>query len=148
MKILLLQHVKGLGQKGEIKEVSEGYFRNSLLPKKLASIASDSQLKHVNAQKEKAFEKLQNMKESALSIKSKIHAQVLILKEKASNAGKLYASVSAKELATAIQQQFNVEIPVKSIQMPDHIKQTGEFEIIIDLHKGVQAKITLNVQPE
>jgi large subunit ribosomal protein L9 len=148
MKIILLQHVKGLGQKGEIKEVSEGYFRNALLPKKLAGPASEGQIKQVHVQQEKAIEKLQAIKESALAVKAKLEGQQLELRERASDTGKLYASVTSKEVSQAILAQFKVEIPAKSIRMEAHLKNTGTYPLLLELHKGVQAKMTLLVHAE
>ncbi len=145
MKVLLLNHVKGLGQKGEVKEVSEGYFLNSLAPRKLATTATANAVQHMKNQKEKAMEKLEMLKESAESIKGRLHEKTLELKERASESGKLYASVSAQEIALGIKTQFKVEIPVKSIQLEAHIKEAGTFKIRILLYKDVFADLNIHV---
>lgn len=144
MKVVLLQHVKGLGQKGEIKEVSDGYFRNALAPRQLAKLATSGQVKHVRAQQAKSLEKLQNMKESALSLKSKLEGKTIQLTEKASESGKLYASVSNKEVAQAIKAQLKVELPVKKISL-ETIKETGDFPVQIQLYKDIRAQLTLHI---
>lgn len=96
MKAILLTHVKNIGQKGEVINVSDGYFQNFLLPKHLAIKATDSQIEHVKNQKEKAVEKLENMKESAMAIKERIDGKSIKIQGKVSESGKLYASLKEK----------------------------------------------------
>ena len=144
MKVILTTHVKGIAQKGDVKEVSDGYFKNFLLPKKLAVQATSGQVNLVNAQKAKAVEKLENMKESALSIKSKVEGKTLTLNEKVSEAGKLYAALHSKEVKNALKQQLGVDVPEKQIVM-DAVKNAGSFPIELHLHKEVKASLTLQV---
>ena len=144
MKVILLQHVKNLGQKGDVKEVAEGYFQNFLAPKKWAKPATETQVNHVHAQQAKQSEKLANMKESALSIKSRLEGQTINLVEKASDSGKLYAAIHGKELVTSIKAQLNIEIPEKSLIL-EAIKTTGDFPAKADLFKGVEAKFNIRV---
>lgn len=147
MKVLLLVNVKGLGQKGDVIETSEGHFRNFLLPRRLAALATNTQVAHVKAQKAKAVEKLENLKESAMSIKERVHGKTLELKEKASPTGKLYAAVSTKEVAELIKNQLKVEVPVKHIHM-DTIKEAGQYKAVLDLYKDITAEVSLNVAAE
>ncbi len=147
MKVLLLANVKGMGQKGDVVETNEGYFRNFLMPRKLATMATTSQVAHVKAQKEKAVEKLENMKESAMSVKTRIDGKTVELKEKASDSGKLYAAVSSKEVVDILKTELKVDVPVKNITM-DTIKEAGEYKITVELYKDVTAQITLNVTTE
>jgi large subunit ribosomal protein L9 len=147
MKALLLQNVKDLGQRGEVVNVSDGYFRNFLAPRKLAGVATKKQVSHINSQKAKAVEKLEGMKESAESVKAKIDGKTLELKEKISDAGHLYAAVSAKEVAALLKAELKVDVPAKQIKM-DTIKDLGEHKATINLHKEVTAEITLNVVAE
>lgn len=144
MKVIFTTHVKGIAQKGDVKEVSDGYFKNFLLPKKLAVQATSGQVNLVNAQKAKAVEKLENMKESALSIKSKVEGKTLTLNEKVSEAGKLYAALHSKEVKNALKQQLGVDVPEKQIVM-DAVKNAGSFPIELHLHKEVKASLTLQV---
>lgn len=140
-----MQHVKGLGQKGEIKDVNEGYFRNFLSRQNLAREATSSAVKHINDQKNKAVEKLEGMKESALAVKAKLEGKSITLEEKVSDSGKLYGSVSAKEVAEALKTQLKAVVPAKKLHVPDHIKEVGEYTVKADLHKEVSANFTLNV---
>lgn len=144
MKVILTTHVKGLGQKGDIKEVSDGYYQNFLAPRKWAVMATIGQVNLVSAQKAKAVEKLENMKESALAVKEKINGKTLTLNEKASESGKLYAALHAKEVAQAIKSQLGAEIPEKQIQM-EPVKSAGTFSIQVNLYKDIKASFTLTV---
>lgn len=148
MKVVLTTHVRKLGQKGEIKEVSDGYYQNFLAPKRWAVPATNSQVSHIRNQEAKANEKLQDMKESALSIKGKLEGKVLELTCKASDAGKLYASIHEKDLAQAIQKQFLLEIPEKHIELKEGIKALGDYEINIRLHKDVSSTLQIHVLAE
>ena len=148
MKVILTQHVASLGQKGEIKEVSEGYFRNMLAPRKLAVVATDKNISNLKQKKDKAVEELENMKESANAIKTKIDGKQIKLKEKVSDTGHLYAAVSQKEIKAALREILKVDIPVKQIKMDEAIKEVGSFTIRVELYKGVTAYINLNVSSE
>lgn len=146
MKVILTQHIRGIGQKGDVKDVSEGYFRNFLAAKKLAVPADDKQLAHIQSQKSKQNEKLEAMKESAMSVKEKINEKVITIEEKASESGKLFAAVSKKEICAAIQKDLNVTIPEKQFELAEQIKMVGEYSIQIPLYKEVTAKLTINVK--
>lgn len=145
MKVVLLTNVRNCGQKGEIKEVSDGYYQNFLAPRNLAVTASNSQVNHVRAQQAKATEKLENMKESALAVKEKIQGKTVRILAKASETGKLYASLHAKELAQAVKEILNVEIPEKQIQVKEPIKNIGETNVTIQLYKDISANILIRI---
>lgn len=145
MKVILLTHVKNLGQKGEVKEVSDGYFRNLLAPRKLAVPATDKQVGHIHAQQAKAVERLENLKESANAVKERVQDKTVILSEKASEAGKLYAAIHSKEIATALKAQLGVDVPEKNISC-EAIKTTGDFTVNVQLFKDTSATFTLQVR--
>lgn len=146
MKVILLQHIRGMGQKGDVKEVSEGYFRNFLAAKKLAVPADDKQLAHIQSQKSKQNEKLEAMKESAMSVREKIHDKIVIIEEKASETGKLFAAVSKKEICEVISRDLNVTLSEKQFELKEQIKALGEYEIEIPLYKDIIAKLRINVK--
>ena len=145
MKIILLEHVRSLGQKGEVKEVSDGYFQNFLSPRRLARPATATLVSHVHAQQAKAVEKLEMLKESAQAVFEKVNGKSVNVVEKASEGGKLYASVSAKEIAAAMKAQLKVEIPEKNIEIPTQIKSTGVFPVTLKLYKDLNAELLVNV---
>jgi len=148
MKVILLKDIKSLGLKGTVKNVSDGYFRNFLEPHKLAAIASESKITEMKVKQAKEIQKLENMKESATAIKEKIDGKIIELSEKTSESGKLYAAISTKEVAQTIYSQLKVDIPEKSIELSDPIKNLGEYEVKINLYKGVNATIKINVSPK
>ncbi|MFA5789420.1 MAG: 50S ribosomal protein L9 [Candidatus Gracilibacteria bacterium] len=148
MKVVLLTHVRNLGQKGEIKEVSTGYYQNFLAPRKLAMPATDSQVSHIRAQQSKATEKLETMKESALSVKAKVDGKTVTLQAKAGETGKLYASLHEKDIAAAMKRDLNVEIPEKQIKLKEAIKALGAYPISVKLYKEISANFQVNVIAE
>ncbi len=145
MKALLLQNIKGLGMKGEVKDVSEGYFRNMLAPRKLAVQATSSAMKTKKEHEMKRVEKLEKLKESALYIKNQIEGKQVDLKEKTHDGGKLYAAVNAPEIQVALKNQLKVDIPSKSIQLKETIKECGDYKVAISLHKEVSTTIQIHV---
>ncbi len=145
MKVILLEHIRSLGQKGDVKEVSNGYFQNFLAPRNLARPASASQVNHIHAQQAKAVERLETVKESAQAIFAKVNGKSVNLTEKTSESGKLYASVSVKEIAAAMSEQLKVEIPEKNIEMTGPIKSIGVFPVVLKLYKDLNAELHIHV---
>lgn len=145
MKVLLLNNIKGLGSKGDIKDVSEGYFRNMLAPRRLATLATGAAMKQMKDHQEKRIEKLENIKESALLIKRKIDGKSVTLAEKVHDNNKLYAAVNAKEIVEAIKLELKADVPEKAIQLNEAIKETGDSNVKIKLHPEVTAQITIHV---
>ena len=146
MKVILTQDVKNLGKKGDVKEVAEGYARNFLFPKKLAQAATETAIKNAAAQKEK--EKViedtnaQKMRQIADILKSK----EIVLKSK-EKGGKLFGSISAKDIAKHLQQS-GIELREENIILKNPIKKIGEYEIEIRLAKDISGKIKLTVAGE
>ena len=146
MKVILLQDVKALGKKGEIVEVSDGYARNALLPKKLGVEANNknlNDLKLQNANKEKvAAEQLADAKAFAEELKSK----EIIVHIKAGEGGKTFGSVSTKEIAAAFKQQCGVDIDKKKIQLEESIKSFGVYDVKVKLHPQVMGNLKVKVK--
>ena len=145
MKVILLEDVKALGKKGQIVNVSDGYARNIILPKKLGLEATPKNLNDLKLQKKHeekvAQEKLDDAKELAESLNDK----QIVLKIKAGEGGKLFGAVSSKEIAKEVQSQLGFEIDKKKIQLPEAIKTLGNHEVTIKLHPKVTAKIVVKV---
>lgn len=144
MKVVLLQDVKALGKKGDIVEVSEGYARNFLLGKKYAVEATPANLNTLKLQKANAdkiaAEQLAEAKETAEKLAS-VTATVAI---KAGENGKTFGSVSSREIAQALADQ-GVEVDKKKIVLPEPIKEFGQYDVKIKLHKDVAASVKVNV---
>ncbi len=146
MKVILLADVKALGKKGDVVEVSDGYARNMLLPKKLGVEATDknkNDLKLQKAHEEKvAAQKLAEAEAMAGDL-NKIKITVTM---KAGENGKVFGSVSSKEIAQAAKDQHNVELDKKKIQLEEPIKSFGEFTVPIKLHTKVTGKLHVVVK--
>lgn len=146
MQIILLQDVKNLGKRREIKNVSDGYARNFLFAKKLAEIASKEAVERLNLQKKKEkteeLESLEKTKKLAMELKDK-----LIEIKARGKGGKLFGSVLAKDIVRALS-DFGFNVPEENVIMPAHIKEIGEYEIKIILDQDIETKIKLKVSEE
>ena len=144
MKVILKEDVKGQGKKGQLVNVSDGYARNFLLPRGLAMEAdaqamNDLKNKEEAARHHAAMEK-QNAEEAAKALKGK----TVKLTAKAGSAGRLFGSVTTKEVAEGLKAQFQVEVDKRKISMAD-VKAFGSYEAVVKLYPGISAKITVMV---
>ncbi len=145
MKVIFLQDVKGQGKKGEIKEVSDGYARNFLLGRKLAIEATNSNLNDIRGKKEAdVFHKGQEL-EQAKSLKEKIDGMSVKLTAKAGENGKLFGSITNKDVAQALKMQQHIVIDKKKIYMPDGIKQVGTMQVEVRIYPEVVATLKVVV---
>lgn len=146
MKVILTQDVKGTGHLGEIVNVSDGYARNFLLPKGFAKEASQKNL-NVAKQQQKAMEKRRMLEVlSAEEAAKKLKDLKVVVKAKCGENGRLFGSVTAKEIAEAIIEQHGIEIDKKKIVLPEHVKELGEMKLQIKVHAGITADMTLSVE--
>lgn len=148
MKVILLQDVKGTGKKGEIKEVAEGYAKNFLFKKNLAKVASNSNLSEL-AGKNKAKEKHeQELYEHALKVKEEVEKEdvVVRVKVKASDDGKIFGSITNKQIAEILSNEFKIDIDKRKIEMTAPIKAIGYVRIPCKLHTKVNAVVTVLVE--
>ena len=146
MKVILLQNLKSLGQIGDIKDVSDGYARNFLIPKKMAEVATEEAVKRAEAKKsQEQAEKEADLNELK-TLAEKINGKKIILKSK-EKGGKLFGSIAAKDIASALKRE-GLEISEKSIIIKKAIKKVGRYKIEIILDKGIQSKINLAVESE
>ena len=145
MKVILQQDVKGTGKKGEVIEVSEGYGRNFLLPKKLAVLAN---AQNVNLAKQKAgsaaHRKAQEADEAKLLASQLAKAEVTIA-VKVGEGGKLFGSVSGKDVSEALKKEHGVEIDKRKISIVQEVTGVGDYEAVIKLHPEASAKILVHV---
>ncbi|MFA5776982.1 MAG: 50S ribosomal protein L9 [Parcubacteria group bacterium] len=144
MKVILVENIKKLGNKGEIKDVSEGYARNFLVPKKLVEIATPEAIEKVKLNQKKIQEQEEESEENFKKIASGIQGKKITLKAKAEKE-KLFGRVGTKEIANELKKQ-NFNINEKSIILAAPIKTTGEKAITIDFGKNIKAKITVLIE--
>jgi len=147
MKIVLLEDVKTLGKKGEIVEVSEGYARNFLIPKKKGVEANAANLNTLKLQKANADRIAAEQLAAAKELAEKIGATEVEIKIKGGEGGKTFGSVTVKEIADALKEK-GIEIDKKKIVLPEAIKAFGAYEVAIKLHKDVAAKLKLKVSEQ
>lgn len=148
VKVILIEDVKGVGKKGEIKEVSRGYADNYLFPKKLAVPATQENIKALEERKKAEEKKIEKQREAARKIGEVLNDKKLEIKKKAGQSGKLYGAITHKEIADKIKSTFGVEIDKKQISFSSPIKTVGEFEVFIDHGFGIRSRIYLIVEPE
>ena len=148
MKVILLEDVKSLGKKDDIVEVKEGYARNYLFTKNLGVPADSKNLNDVKLRKAHeakiAAEKLAEAKELA----AKIEASKLTCKVKSGKDGKVFGSVSSKEIAAEMKKQNGIELDKKKLVLPDALKNLGTYKVNVKLHPDVTAVLTVDVLPE
>lgn len=143
MKIILTQNVTGIGNKGEIKEVNDGFARNFLLPKKLAELANAKSIERVEVEllqkKETEKEKIAKLE----SVANKIRNEKFVIKAKSKNE-KLFGSIGKKEIANIIGNEINEDM----IELDENIKETGEKSININFGSNIKAKIFIKIMGE
>ncbi len=145
MKVILLGDVKALGKKGEVVEVAEGYARNFLLPRNLASEANRGSLA-AHADQKRANEKKEAQQlADAKDLADKIEQTKLAVKAKAGGNGKLFGAVTNADVANAIHDALSVAVDKHKIEIKSQIKALGAYPVEVKLHKNVVAKATINV---
>lgn len=146
MKVILLREIKSLGKKGEIKEVAEGYARNYLLPKGLAQQATEANVRAL-AQKKQSVEAQELQEESrAREAAARLEGLSVVIKAKTGGSGRLFGSITAKDIADAVQRASGIGLDRKKIDLAEGIKHLGHFEIPVRLHRGVVATIAVEVE--
>ena len=148
MKVILLQDVKSLGKKGEIVNVSDGYARNFVLPKKLGVEANSSNMNDLKLQKANADKVAQEQLAAAKELAALMETKEVVLTMKAGEGGKVFGSVSSKEIAAAAKTQCGLELDKKKIQLPDAIKALGVYEVNVKLHMKVTGTLKVKVVEE
>ena len=145
MKVILLQDVKSLGKKGEIVTVSDGYARNALLPKKLGVEANNKNLNDLKLQKRYEEKVAKEIYDNAVELSKVVEEQKVVVKVKCGEGGRLFGTVSTKEIVAAAKSQVNLELDKKKMQLSDPIRALGTYEIPVKLHQKVTAKLTVQV---
>ena len=147
MKVVLLKDVKNIGKRDEILNVSDGYARNFLFPQKLAVEATPGALREIErkraAQDARETERLADAKEKAAALKGK----TITLAVKCGEKGRLYGSVTAAEVADALEQQHGIAGDKRKIELGDSIREVGVREISVWLYTGVTTPMKLSVEP-
>lgn len=145
MKVILTQDVKKVGKKGELLEVKDGYARNALFPKGLAVEANAVNLNQRKLEQKAEDKRKQQELDDAQAIANIINDKEIKLTVKTGEGGKVFGSVTSKEIAEAIQKEFGVKVDKKKIQLKDAIKGLGGQKVTIKLHPSISATISVLV---
>ena len=148
MKVILTEDVKSLGKKGEIVEVNDGYARNFILPKKLGLEANGKNMNDLKLQKANADKLAKEQLEAAQEFARMMETKEVIVTMKGGEGGKVFGSVSSKEIAQEAKKQCQMEIDKKKIQLPEPIKSFGVYEVSVKLHPKVTGKLKVKVQED
>ena len=146
MKVILNQDVKGQGKKGQLVEVSDGYARNFLLPKKLAKEATKENINIMQGQNDSIEYRKKKELEEAQAVADKMKDITVSLKAKAGENGKLFGSITSKDIAEALTMQHHIKIDKKKFVLPDGIKTLGITNVDVKLHPGVVGKVKVSVE--
>lgn len=145
MKVILLQDVKALGKKGDLVNASDGYARNFLFPKNLAREANAQAMnEYKNAENSKNF-KIATEKKQAEGYKSQLEGKTFEMKAKAGQGGRLFGSITAKQVAEEIKKQYNINIDKRKVVLESDIKEFGSYKADVKLYTGIVANITVKV---
>ena len=147
MKVILLQDVKKMGKKGDVIEASDGYARNYLFPRKLAEEATANALHVVNAIKENERKKKLAELEAAQKLAAELKGKEVTINAKAGDNGRLFGAITNKDVAEAINSEFNLSIDKKKVVV-NTIKVAGTYEVEVKLYPEVSTKMKVNIVPK
>ncbi|MFY0544022.1 50S ribosomal protein L9 [Brevibacillus sp. H7] len=147
MKVIFLKDVKGQGKKGEIKDLSEGYVRNFLLPKGLVKEATEANVKTLEAQKRSEEKRKEQEKLDAQELAAKINELTVKVKGKAGEGGRLFGAISSKQVAEALEEQFKIKLDKRKLEM-EPIRALGVTQVKAKLHNEVTATLKVHVVEE
>ena len=146
MKVILLQDVKGKGKKGQMIEVSDGYARNFMLPRKLAIEATPDAVNTMKMNDKATAERIAREKAEALEISMKLRAMTLVVKAKGGGAGRLFGSVTNQEIADALEKNGGVKLDKRKIVIADPIKSVGTYTVTCKLGYEISAPLTVKIE--
>lgn len=144
MKVIFLKDVKGQGKKGETKNVSDGYARNYLFPKKLAEEATSGNLNALEAKKRKARKQAEQERREAEKLKETIEKLTVEISTKAGEGGRLFGSVTSKQIAEELKKQ-GVKVDKKKIELDEPIRTLGYTNVPVKVHPDVTATVKVHV---
>ena len=145
MKVILLQDVKGKGKKGQMIEVSDGYARNYMLPRKIAMEATTDAVNTMRMNDKATAERIAREKAEALEISHKLRAMTLVVKAKGGGAGRLFGAVTNAEIASALEKQ-GVKLDKRKIVISDPIKSVGTYTVTCKLGYEISAPLSVKIE--
>ena len=146
MKVILLQDVKGKGKKGQMIEVSDGYARNYMLPRKMAVEATTDAVNTMRMNDKAAAEKAARERAEAMEISGKLRQMTLVVKAKGGGAGRLFGSVTNAEIADALAKKTGIKLDKRKIVISDPIKNVGTYTVTCKLGYEISAPLTVKIE--
>ena len=148
MIVILLKDVKGTGKAGEIVKVSDGYARNMLIPRGMAKEATDGNVRSLEKAKAVQAQKDADAKAAAEKLAEELKEKEIVIRTKGGEGGKLFGSITTKDIEAAVKDQLGVKIDKKKMQLESPIKHIGSHEVAVKLAGGVAAVIRVKVEAE
>ena len=148
MEVILIKDVKGLGREGEVVKVADGYARNYLLPKGLALQATKANLRILKAKRETMETKAEKELAAAEKTARQLERSGITIHRKAGEGGRLFGSVTAKDIAEAVEEALGIAVDRRRIDLTEPIKAVGSYTVPVKLHSEVSAKIIVEVEPQ
>ncbi len=145
MKVILLQDEKSLGKKGDVINAKEGYARNFLFPKKIAVEATPANMKVLENQKKLQEQKEQEILDEAKKLEEELLKITLVIKTKSGENGKLFGSITTKEIAELLKETHSIDIDKRKLELDDSIKALGNYTVKVKLHSKVTARLNVIV---
>lgn len=146
MKVILLQDVKGKGKKGQMLDISDGYARNFMLPRKLAMEATPDAINTMRMNDKAAAEKAAKEKAEALAVSKELRAMTLVVTAKGGGAGRLFGSVTNQEIADALKAKTGIALDKRKIVISDPIKNVGTYTVTCKLGYEISAPLTVKIE--
>lgn len=146
MKVILLQDVKGTGKKGQMVEVSDGYARNYMLPRKIAVEATTDNINTMRMTDKANAEKRQKEREEAFAISQRLKDITVVVKAKGGGAGRLFGSVTTQEISDALKKQEKISIDKRKIVLDEQIKTVGLYTVKCKLGYEITAEMKLKIE--
>lgn len=146
MKVILKEDVKALGKKGKVCEVSDGYARNFLIPRGLAVEATQGNVQDLAHKQKQEEQRKQKEKEAALALAARLEAMDVVLRVKVGEKGRLFGSVTNKEIAEVLEKEYNLKLDKRKIELKEPIKAIGGHTITVKLHPEVNGTLKIRVE--
>ena len=148
MEVILTQDVKGVGRKGQKLNVAEGYGRNFLMPRGLAIEATSGAVQQMLERDENKARKLQREKEKAMELAKKLEQVSVVIMSKHSEGGKLFGAITTSQIVDELSRQHKISLDRKKIELKDHIKTLGVFEVPVRVYPEMVVKLVVKIHPQ
>ena len=146
MKVILQQDIRGKGKKGQLIEVSDGYARNYMLPRKLAVEATADNVNTMRMTDKAMQEKRQREREEAFALSNRLKDMTIVVKAKGGGAGRLFGSVTTQEISDALKSGYGIELDKRRIVLDEQIKTVGEYTVKCKLGYEINADLKLRIE--